>query len=32
MTLPQMVRGVEIAIEAALNATDDTRIAGGATH
>jgi pyroglutamyl-peptidase len=32
MILPQMVRGVEVAIETALTAGGDSRIGGGATH
>jgi pyroglutamyl-peptidase len=32
MLLPQMVRGIEVAIETALKVTDDARVTGGATH
>lgn len=32
MLLPQMVRGIEVAIETALSVEDDIRATGGATH
>ena len=32
MLLPQMVRGIELAIETALTADADIHLAGGATH
>ncbi|QDT57164.1 Pyrrolidone-carboxylate peptidase [Caulifigura coniformis] len=32
MLLPQMVRGIEVAIETALSLAEDASIAGGATH